>query len=267
MPSKVLKSFIGLEESESEPFVRSCPAISKYQSQSHTIRQAVTMCRSKPDQLEEPASVVRSSPVPSKYQQQSRVGQAATMVRSKANQPLPISQSTIDLNSLITLPQNPSAVTGSRASVVPLFSISEDQHDEHNSPSAQDSNNCSDMILRRKGAMKRHYSPWRTTIEIDTNVLHKEIYPLRRTHSADVVPQNTLTPYNPDKPLIKNFPLKKSEIPHLARALSIKTTIGPLTKEVCEQLNIVVESGDHLTKVTPNVKLLFRTTLHLQDTL
>ena len=80
--------------------------------------------------------------------------------------------------------------------------------------------------------------------------MHKEIHPLHQVHSADVL-QKFLSPYNPDKPLIKNFPLKKSEMLHLACVRSIKTTIRPLTKEVCEQLNIVVESEDQLTKVTP----------------
>ena len=247
VPSKVLKSFIGLEESE--VIVQSPPAVSKCQLQSRTVRQAVTMCRSNSDQLEERTSIVRSSPIMSKYQPRPQIGQAVTMDQRKANRSLPISQSAIDLNSSI-MPQQSSVGAGYRESFTSLLTISEDQHDEHTPPSVQGNNNCSDMALRRKGAMKRHYSSSRTSSGINTNIIHKDNYPLRRVISADVL-QISSSPYNPDKPLMKDFPLKKPEISHLARMRSIKTTIGPLTKEVCEQLNIVVESGDQLTKVTP----------------
>ena len=245
VPSKVLKSFIGLEESE--VIVQSPPAVSKCQPQSHTVRQAVTMCRSNSDQLEEQTSIVRSSPIMSKYQPQPQIGHAVTMDRPKANRSLLISQSALDLNSSIMMPQQPSVGAGYRASFTSLLTISEDQHDEHTPPSVQGNNNCSDMALKRKGAMKRHCSSSRTSSEINTNIMHKA---LRRVYSADVL-QISSSPYNPDKPLMKDFPLKKPEISHLARVRSIKTTIGPLTKEVCDQLNIVVESEDQLTKVTP----------------
>ena len=202
VPSKVLKSFIGLEETE--PIVRSTPTVSKYQSRSH-------------------------------------VDQLVTMRRSKVNPLLTTFQSKSGPNSTITVPRNLSATCVSRAS---MCSITEDiQHKPP--PSSQGNKNCSDVALRRKGAMKKPYSPWRTTVEIDDTSTEKEHAPLRRAFSADVL-QNSLSPYNPDKPLIKNFPLKKlSQMSHLARARSIKTTIGPLTKEVCEQLNILVESDNH----------------------
>lgn len=248
VPSKVLKSFIGLEESE--VIVQSPPAVSKCQPQSRTVRQAVTMCRSNSDQLEERTSIFRSSPIMSKYQPRPQIGEAVTMDRPKANRSLPISQSAIDLNSSIIMPQQPSVGAGSRASFTSLLTISEDQHDEHTPPSVQGNNNCSDMALRRKGAMKRHCSSSRTSSEINTSMMRKDNYPLRRVKSDDIL-QIFSSPYNPNKPLMKDFPLKKLEISHLARVRSIKTTIGPLTKEVCEQLNIVVESEEQLTKVTP----------------
>lgn len=195
VPSKVLKSFIGLEEPE--PIVRSTPTVSKYQPRSN-IDQLVTMCQSKAD------------PLPTTFQSKS------------------------DLNSTITIPRNSSATCVFRSS---MCSITENI--QYEPPPSQ---TCSDMALKRTNAMKKPYSPWRTTVEIDdTSAVQKERTPLRRAFSADVL-QSSLSPYNPDKPL---FPLKKSQMSHLARARSIKTTIGPLTKEVCEQLNILVEPDNN----------------------
>jgi len=130
-----------------------------------------------------------------------------------------------------------------------MWSISEDLDDQYEPSSTQINVNNLDAVLKRKGAMKKSYSPWRSTaIEIGTITIQKECNPLRRAYSAEVLP-STLSPYNPSKPLIKDFPLKKYQISHLARARSIKTTIGPLTKEVCEHLNITVNLDDHLTEV------------------
>ena len=205
VPSKVLKSFISLEEPE--PIVRSTPTISKYQPRSH-------------------------------------VEQLVIMPRSKANPLLTTFQSKSNANSVITMPRNSSATCTSRAS---MCSIAEDNH---NKPlSSQANKNSSVVALRRKVAMKRPYSPWRTTIEIDdTSTVQKEHAPLCRAVSDNIIP----SPYNPDKPLIK-FPPIKSQMTHLARARSIKTTVGPLTEEVCKQLNILVESDNH-NKVRSSLK-------------
>ena len=196
LPSKVLKSFIGLEEPE--PIVRSTPTVSKYRPRSN-IDQLVTMRR----------------PV------------------------LTTSQSMNDPNSTITMPCNSSATCVSRAS---MCSVTENL--QYKSPPLQVKKTYSDMGLMRRGAMRKPYSPWRTTIEIDdATAVQKEHTPLRRASSVDILQGSSLSAYNPDKPLM-NFPLKKSQMSHLARARSIKTTIGPLTKEVCEQLNILVESDN-----------------------
>ena len=200
VPSKVLKSFIGLEE---------------------------------------PEPIVRSTPTVSKYQPQSNIDQPVTMRQSKANPVLTTFQSKGDSNSSITMPRNSGATCVSAS----MCSITENIH--YKSPLSQ---TCSDMalVLRRKGAIKKPYSPRKTIaiIEIDDGTaVEKERLLLRRA-SADML-QSSLSPYNPDKPLIENFPLKKSQMSHLARARSIKTTIGPLTKEVCEQLNILVESDNN----------------------
>ena len=183
---KVLKSFIGLEESELT--VQLPLEVSKCQSQSHTVRQAVTMCQSNSDKLEKKTSIVRPSPLNlSKYQPQPQIGQAVTMGQPKANPSLPKSQSPIALNSLITMTRQPSVGAGSKASFTSLLSTSEDQDDKHKPPSVQGNDNCSDMALRRKNAMKRHYSSWRTSSDVNMNIMHKEIHSLHQVHSADVL--------------------------------------------------------------------------------
>lgn len=197
---------------------------------------------------EEPEPIARSNPAVSKYPSRSKVDQLATMPRDqpKAHPPITKSQSAFNIDSSMTLPHNLGVASGSLASVGRMSSISEDQHDNSlPSSSSQDNLNNPAAIFRRKGAMKKPNSSWRSTFDGTTAEEQEERYPLRRTTSD--IPQDSLSPYNPDKPLIKRFPLKKN--PQVSRARSIKTTIGPLTKEVCEQLDIQVELDDPSTKV------------------
>ena len=168
---------------------------------------------------EEPTTIARSAPPVSKYQNH-------TLPQSKCN--LSLAQQKNDLNSMITMPRNLSTTSISRASL----------------------QTNTDLALKRKNAMKKPYSPWRSTVGIDdTTIVQKKSTLMRRAFSTGVL-QSSVFPYNPDNPLLNKFPLKKSDTTHLARARSIKTRIGPLTKEVCEQLNILLESDNHSSKVT-----------------
>lgn len=198
--------------------------------------------------LEDPEPIARSTPETSKYpQHQSRVGQLITMRRSNVNHPLiTMAQSRVEPSS-VTMPRDLSAESSFKNSIGPMLSVLEDQDDSRSPPSSQVNMNCSYQAFKRRGAMRKPFSPWRNTFEGAVRE-QKERYPLRRAFSADIA-QSTLAPYNPSRPLINKFPLKKPEIVHLARARSIKTTIGPLTKEVCEQLNLQVELDNHSTKV------------------
>ena len=205
VPSKVLRFFIGLDESK--PIFRSYQLTTNY---------------------------------PTKYPKKSYDRLVTTMPRSNTDPSPEMWQSQIGPSS-DTMGRNPNATTSSGASVVPI--------DDIPSPSLEKVRNFSAVGLQRKGAMKRCYSPWRVTIEVDETTIKQEHHPLRRAHSADVL-QNEISPYNPDTPLIANYRLKKPEISHLTRTKSIKTIIGPLTKEVCERLNIAVES----TKVAASVE-------------
>ena len=194
--------------------------------------------------LDEPKPIVRSyqltTKYPTKYPRESCDRLVTTMHQSNTNPSPKMSQSQVGPSS-VTMGRNPNATTSSGASVVPI--------DDIPSPSLEKVRNLSDVGLQRKGAMKRCYSPWRVTIEVDETTIKQEHHPLRRAHSADVL-QNEIFPYNPDTPLIANYRIKKPEISHLARTKSIKAIIGPLTKEVCDQLNIAVES----TKVAASVE-------------
>ena len=235
-PSEVLKTFIGLEETTYATIARSTPTISKYQHRSY-IKQLVTLPESKCDpSLALQNSVItmpRSTPTISKYQHRSYINQLDTLPESKCDPSL------AQQNLVITMPRNLSSSIVSRSS---MCSISDNK-------SLQADANCSDLALKRKNAMKKPYSPWRSTIEIDdTTKVQKKNVPLWRAFSASVL-QNSVFPYNPDNPLLKKLQLKKSHVSHLVRARSIKTTIGPLTKEVCEQLNILVKSDNHSLEV------------------
>ena len=72
---------------------------------------------------------------------------------------------------------------------------------------------------------------------------------LTRAYSLDS-PLSLPRAYNPKEPLT-NFPPKKSfsSRDKLVRVKSIKTTIGPLTKEVCEKLNMSLRLDHWQTKV------------------
>ena len=179
---------------------------------------------------EEPTTIARSAPPVSKYPN-------CTLPQSKRN--LSLAQQKNDLNSMITMPRNLSTTSISGASVCSILVDN----------SLQTNTNCSDLALKRKNAMKKPYSPWRSTVGIDdTTIVQNKSTLMRRAFSTGVL-QSSVFPYNPDSPLLKKFPLKKSDMTHLARARSIKTRIGPLTKEVCEQLNILLDSENHSSKV------------------
>ena len=83
-----------------------------------------------------------------------------------------------------------------------------------------------------------------------TNSMHQRKNPvLKKSQSASL--DGMPNAYNPNEPLTK-IPIKQqtftnhlqSADSYFTRTKSIKSTIGPLTKEVCEKLNILWENND-----------------------
>jgi len=135
-------------------------------------------------------------------------------------------------------PTTVSSSSSSRGSMVSMKSISEDKEDdEESSPSS------TDIPLKRKRAIYRK-SQTQTIIEVPDD---KPKLKLSRAYSLDS-PLRIPHAYNPNEPLT-NFPPKKSSPRGLVRVRSIKATIGPLTKEVCEKLNMSLQLDHWQAKV------------------
>ena len=124
--------------------------------------------------------------------------------------------------------------SSSRGSMLSMKSISEDKEDD--GQSSPPSSSSTDTPLKRKRAI---YRKWQTHTLIEVSDVKPKVE-LSRAYSLDS-PLRIPHAYNPNEPLT-NFPAKKSFSPHgLVRVRSIKATIGPLTKEVCEKLNMSLQ--------------------------
>jgi len=135
-------------------------------------------------------------------------------------------------------PTTVSSSSSSRGSMVSVGSISEDKEDDKESSSSS-----TDIPFKRKRAIYRK-SQTQTIIEVPDD---KPKAKLSRAYSLDS-PLGVPHAYNPNEPLT-NFPPKKSSSRSLARVRSIKATIGPLTKEVCEKLNMSLQLDHWQAKV------------------
>jgi len=164
----------------------------------------------------------RPAPHISKYVPRSNVVEAVATIRHQPTRPIALSSS-----------------SSSRGSMVSMRSISEDKEDDGKSflPSSID------IPLKRKRAIYRK-SHTQAVLEVPVDELKTK---LSRAYSLDS-PLRIPHVYNPNEPLT-NFPQKKSSSHDLVRVRSIKATIGPLTKEVCEKLNISFELDPYQTKV------------------
>jgi len=135
-------------------------------------------------------------------------------------------------------PTTLSSASSSRGSMI--LPISEDGEDGRQpSPSSRITlkNKLKKAIIFRK-------SQTQAKMELDNNFKTN----LYRAYSMDS-PLNTLHAYNPNVPLT-NFPSKKSFSSRgLVSVRSVKTNIGPLTKNVCEKLNMSLELDNWKTKV------------------
>lgn len=235
VPSKVLKHFIGLDEPVPPKVLKHFIGLEE-PVPSKVLKHFIGLEEPKP------INIVRATPAVSKYQPQLQVEKSVTMRQPNSDRQL----RTPDKNST-TMPRNQNATSNYRASVATMGSISEDSDDQNESPqlSSPRVSICSETAFRRKGAMRKSSSP---CIDIDTITEHKGHHPLRRAVSAGVLLKE-FAPYDPGNPLIVNYPLKDHQISRMTHARSVKSKIGPLTKEVCDQLSIKLEPDDHSTKV------------------
>ncbi|XP_065917806.1 phosphatidylinositol 4,5-bisphosphate 3-kinase catalytic subunit gamma isoform-like isoform X3 [Dysidea avara] len=137
------------------------------------------------------------------------------------------------VEAVATMPRQPirsialSSASSSQGSMI--STISEDKEDD-GQPSL-----LSSTPLKRKKAIYRK-SQTQTRLEVDDKPKANTLF---RAYSMDSVAVPNA--YSPNVPLT-NFPTKKPLFSHgLVSAKSIKTCIGPLTKKVCEKLNMSLQ--------------------------
>ena len=135
-------------------------------------------------------------------------------------------------------PTTLSSASSSRGSMIlPIFEDGEDGRKPSPSSRRTLKNKLKKAIIFRKSHSQAKMVP--------DNNFNTNLY---RAYSMDS-PLNTLHAYNPNVPLT-NFPSKKSFCSHgLVSVKSVKTSIGPLTKNVCEKLNMSLDLDNWKTKV------------------
>jgi len=147
------------------------------------------------------------------------------------------------VTTLCRQPMRPTTLSSSSSSKRSIIlPISEDKEDDRQ-PSPRSSiplkNKLKPSFIFRK-------SRTQAVMELDNKTNSNQL--LARAYSMDS-PLNTLHAYNPNVPLT-NFPSKKLFSSHqLVSVRSVKTSIGPLTKNVCEKLNMSLELDNWQTKV------------------